>query len=79
MRQPNRHLGTRFNTPLPVKLQDGDSCSAFYQIANLKEELNDQNISLSIKIKGVISTNDGMFSSTERELTEKIFKSISDV
>ncbi|KKK58147.1 hypothetical protein LCGC14_3047350, partial [marine sediment metagenome] len=20
MRQPNRHLGTRFNTPLPVKL-----------------------------------------------------------
>lgn len=75
IRQPNLHPGTRFNTPLPVKLQDGDSCSAFYKIAYLKEELNNHNISLPIKIKGIISTNDGMFSSIEKELTEKIFKS----
>ncbi len=71
---PNLHPGTRFNTTLPVKLLDGDSCSAFYPIKNLKEELSEHKISLPIKIKGVINTNDGIFSSTERELTEKIFK-----
>lgn len=71
----NLHPGTRFNTPLPVKLQDGDSCSAFYSITNLKKELNNNNIILPIKIKGVMNTTDGLFTSIEKELTEEILKS----
>ncbi len=72
IRPPNLHPGTRFNTRLPIKLQDGDSCSAYYSIRNLKEELAEHNITLPITIKGVINSHDGIFYSEEKELTDEI-------
>ncbi|MCP6719034.1 MAG: ATP-binding protein [Patescibacteria group bacterium] len=69
---PNLHPGTRFNTSLPIKLQDGELCSAYYPIKNLKEDLAENNITLPISIKGVINTTDGMFYSEEKELSEKM-------
>ncbi len=66
IRQPSLHPSTRFNTPLPTKLQDGESCSAYYSIANLKEDLVDLNISLPAIIKGFINTNDGLFYSEKK-------------
>ncbi len=72
IRPPNQHPGTRFNTRLPIKLQDGDSCSAYYSITNLREELSEHNITLPITIKGVINSRDGMFYSEEKELTDEM-------
>lgn len=70
IRPPNLNPGTRFNTPLPKKLLDGDSCSAYYPITNLKAELAEHNISFPIIIKGVITTNDGPFYSELKELND---------
>ncbi|KKK83175.1 hypothetical protein LCGC14_2796010, partial [marine sediment metagenome] len=49
---PNKHPGTRFNTHLPIKLQDGDLCSAYYPIEDLREDLADHKLTLPITIKG---------------------------
>ncbi|KKN27466.1 hypothetical protein LCGC14_0864380 [marine sediment metagenome] len=74
IQSPNRHPDTRFNTPLPIKLQDGDLCSAYYPIKDLREDLAELKITLPITIKGVITTPDGMFYSEEKELSEEIIK-----
>ena len=72
IQSPNQHPDTRFNTFLPVKLQYGDLCSAYYPIKDLREELANYKITLPITIKGVINTPDGMFYSEEKELTDEI-------
>ena len=73
----NRHPTTMFNTPPNTKLLDGDDCSGYYPISNLREDLSRYNLPLPTKIKGVINTNDGAFYSEEKDLKEDLVSELS--
>lgn len=68
----NRDPVTMFNTPPKTKLLDGDDCSGYYSISNLREDLSRFNLDLPTIIKGVINTNDGPFYSKEKDLKEDV-------
>lgn len=53
------------NTPLPSKLEDGESCEAFIERSYFEKMMTDEGWNYPIIVKAYFNTNDGAFYSNE--------------
>ncbi len=58
------------NSPIPCKLEDGDSCQAFLSRTDLKEMMIREGWDYPIEARAIFNTNDGKFYSDVMELQE---------
>ena len=70
---PPNNCGDPYNsicTPLPRRLNDGESCSAYMTRKDLEKRILEAKYTFPVEIKGFIESNDGTFYSDILKLEE---------